>query len=96
MWPGVFRVGSWIAAAIGGLGALVAVGAFVIGAISTDGRLSGVGLVFLSPALLLATPLAVRLAVRQWGRVVAASVVAAAAVLGTFVAGLLLILGSWN
>jgi hypothetical protein len=90
MWPRVFRVGSWIAAALGALVALVALYWFVLGAISADGRLSGIGLVFLSPAQLLATPLAIR----RWGRVVAACVVAAVVVFGTFIVGFLLILGS--
>lgn len=96
MWPRVFRVGSWIAAGLGGLVALVALFWFVVGAIIANGRLSGIGLVFLSPALLLATPLAIRFAIRRWGRMVAACVVAAVVVFGTFIVGFLLILGSWN
>jgi hypothetical protein len=91
MWPRVFRVGSWIAAAlVGGLAALVG----LYGAVNGDGaaRLSALLLVILSLVLLLASPLAIYLAVRRGVRVVAACVVAAVVVLGTFIAGFLLLL----
>jgi len=90
MRPRVFRAGSWIAAAlVGGLAVLVGLS----GAIKGDGdaRLSGALLVILSLALLLASPLAIYLAVRRGVRMVAACVVAAVVVFGTFVAGALLI-----
>ena len=91
MWPRVFRVGSWIAAAlVGGLAALVGLSGAVIG----DGwaRASGGLLVILSFLLFLASPLAIYLAVRRRIRVVAAGVVAAVIVFGAFIAGFLLIL----
>ena len=91
MWPRVFRVGSWIAAAlVGGLAALVGLS----GAIKGDGEARGSGalLVILSLALLLASPLGIYLAVRRGVQVVAASVIAAVVVFGTFIAGALLIL----
>lgn len=90
MGPRVFRVGSWIAAAlVGGLAALVG----LFGAIQGDGaaRASGLLLVILSLALLLTSPLAIYLAVRRGVRVVAGCVVAAVVVFGTFIAGALLI-----
>ena len=90
MWPRVFRVGSWIAAAlVGGLAVIVGLS----GAIKGDGdaRVSAILLVTLSLALLLASPLAIYLAVRRGVRVVAACVVAAVVVFGTFIAGVLLI-----
>ena len=90
MWPRVFRVGGWIAAAlVGGLAALVGLS----GAIKGDGEARGSGalLVILSLALLLASPLAIYLSVRRGVRVVAACVVAAVVVFGTVIAGVLLI-----
>ncbi len=98
MWPRVFRFGTWIAAALGGLTALVALYYFVIAGIgfsqgesNAGGRTAGVAVVVLSLALLLATPLAIRLAIRRWSRVVAACVLAAVVVFGTFIVGLALI-----
>jgi hypothetical protein len=91
MWPRVFRVGSWITAALaGGLAALVGVSGAVIG----DGwaRASGGLLVILSLVLLLASPLAIYLAVRGGVRVVDTYFVAAVVVFGAFIAGVLLIL----
>ncbi len=66
----------------------------LFGAIKGDGdaRVSAILLVTLSLALLLASPLVIYLAVRRGVRVVAACVVAAVVVLGTFIAGVLLIL----
>jgi hypothetical protein len=74
----------------GGLAALVG----LFGAIKGDGyaRASGALLVILSLALLLASPLAIYVAVRRRVRVVVACVVAAVVVSGTFIAGFLLIL----
>jgi hypothetical protein len=91
MWSRVLRVGGWIAVAlVGGLAAFVG----LFGAVSGDGeaRLSALLLVALSFVLLLASPLAIYLAVRRGVRVVTAFVVAAVVVLGTFIAGFLLVL----